>query len=212
VVYKYGKQGGVVLEPFRHSISQAVQWFDVLQVHVECHVGHIIEHCRQTVSEHLDPARSAEQTPSPPSPSTIHQSPLLLGSCASILVQRCPACFAGSMFGWPLSEGGDLHVATDSNFHHHHRCSAGSCPPFYNPVYFISKAQVDMVGHRIERAHKRAPRQQHVTVPDEAIDQCKASYEAADGNKQKAAMDCFDNTGIMVLICHHDIPLFFCKH
>ena len=22
-------------------------------------------------------------------------------------------------------------------------------------------------------------------------------------------MECFDNTGIMVLICHHDIPLFF---
>jgi len=113
------------------------------------------------------------------------------------------------MFGRPLSEGGDLHVATDGNFHHRHRRSAGSCPPFYDPVYFISKAQVDMVGRRIERARKRAPRQRHVTVPDEAIDQCEASYEAADGNKQKAAMDCFDDTGIMALICHHDIPLFF---
>ncbi|KIK10825.1 hypothetical protein PISMIDRAFT_20060 [Pisolithus microcarpus 441] len=46
-------------------------------------------------------------------------------------------------------------------------------------------------------------------VPDEAIDQCETSYKAADGKKQKAAMDSFDDTGIMALICHHDIPLFF---
>jgi len=66
-----------------------------------------------------------------------------------------------------------------------------------------------MVGRWIERARKWAPRQWHVTVPDKAIDQCKALYEAADGNKQKAAMDCFDDTGIMALICCHDIPHFF---
>jgi hypothetical protein len=46
-------------------------------------------------------------------------------------------------------------------------------------------------------------------VPDEAIDQCESAYEAADGKKQKAAMDSFDDTGIMALICRHDIPLFF---
>jgi len=46
-------------------------------------------------------------------------------------------------------------------------------------------------------------------VPDEVIDQCKYSYEAADGKKQKAAMDSFDDTGVMALICWHDIPLFF---
>ncbi|KAG1846399.1 hypothetical protein DFJ58DRAFT_730530 [Suillus subalutaceus] len=53
-------------------------------------------------------------------------------------------------------------------------------------------------------------RKTHVpVVPDEAIDQCETAYEAADGKKQKAAMDSFDDTGIMALICHHDIPLFF---
>ena len=68
---------------------------------------------------------------------------------------------------------------------------------------------MDEVGRQIERARKRSPKQRQTIVPDEAIDQCEASYEAADGNKQKAAMDCFDDTGIMALICHHDIPLFF---
>ena len=46
-------------------------------------------------------------------------------------------------------------------------------------------------------------------VLDEAINQYEASYDATDGNKQKATMECFDDTRIMALICHHDIPLFF---
>ncbi|KAF8131913.1 hypothetical protein EV363DRAFT_1449621 [Boletus edulis] len=40
-------------------------------------------------------------------------------------------------------------------------------------------------------------------------DSCEASYEAADGKKQKTCMESFDDTGIMALICRHDIPLFF---
>ncbi|KAF8835151.1 hypothetical protein BDN67DRAFT_1042529 [Paxillus ammoniavirescens] len=63
-------------------------------------------------------------------------SSLTTASCASILVQRCPACFGGTTFGWSLSiNGGDIHVATDGNFHHHHRCSAGDSPSFYDPAY-----------------------------------------------------------------------------
>ncbi|KIO09804.1 hypothetical protein M404DRAFT_130054 [Pisolithus tinctorius Marx 270] len=204
------REGKIVQEPFRRSISHAVQWFDVLQIHVERHVENIIGHCRQIVSKNLDRAQSAEETPpSTIPPSSDRQSPPSPDLCASILVQRCPACFAGTTFGRPLSEGGDVHVATDGNFHHRHRRSAGSCPPFYEPMYFIPKAQVDEVGRRVGRARKRSPRQHRVIVPDEAIDQCEASYEAADGNKRKAAMDCFDDTGIMALICRHDIPLFF---
>ncbi|KAI5986587.1 hypothetical protein EDD15DRAFT_2148813, partial [Pisolithus albus] len=82
-------------------------------------------------------------------------------------------------FGRPLAGGGDIHVATDGNFHHRHRRSAGDCPTFYDPVYFISKAQVDAVGRRIERVRKRQPRKHKALVPDEAVDQCQMSYEAA---------------------------------
>ena len=46
-------------------------------------------------------------------------------------------------------------------------------------------------------------------MPDEAIDQCETLYEVANGKKQKAAIDSFDDTGVMALICPHDIPLFF---
>ncbi|KAG1837541.1 hypothetical protein F4604DRAFT_1692187 [Suillus subluteus] len=111
---------------------------------------------------------------------------------------RCPACFGGVVFGRKLEEGGDIHVATDGNFHHRHRCSAGNSPHFYDPSYFLPKAQVDST-----------PKLHAPPVPHEAIDLCENSYEAADGKKQKAAMDSFDDTGVMALICRHDIPLFF---
>jgi hypothetical protein len=68
---------------------------------------------------------------------------------------------------------------------------------------------VDSVGRHILSQRKRAPKIRTSLVPDEAIDQCEHSYEAADGKKQKAAMESFDDTGVMALICRHDIPLFF---
>ncbi|KAG2078054.1 hypothetical protein BDR04DRAFT_1000226, partial [Suillus decipiens] len=71
------------------------------------------------------------------------------------------------------------------------------------------KTQVDGVGHHIFSLCKCAPKKHTLLVPDEAINQCEQSYEAADGKKQKAAMDSFNNTGIMALICWHDIMLFF---
>jgi hypothetical protein len=69
--------------------------------------------------------------------------------------------------------------------------------------------QVDAIGHHILRSRKSPPRLHKSSVPHEAIDQCENSYEAADGKKQKSSMDSFDDTGVMALICRHDIPLFF---
>ena len=149
---------------------------------------------------------------SPLSPSlslTKHDQHLFWGACASILAQRCPACFGSQDFGWLLDNGGDIHVAMDGNFHHWHQCSAGDCLHFYDPVYFLPKSQVNNVGQQIDTAHKQPPRQCNTAVPDEVVDQCETSYEAADGKKQKMAIDSFNDTSIMALICHHDIPLFF---
>ncbi|KAG1857649.1 hypothetical protein C8R48DRAFT_775569 [Suillus tomentosus] len=58
---------------------------------------------------------------------------------------------------------------------------------------------VDEVGHRIHAQRKRTPKACNPLVPDEAIDLCEGAYEAADGKKQKAAMDSFDDTGYEIL-------------
>jgi len=65
-----------------------------------------------------------------------------------------------------------------------------------------------MLLDHINHARRHPSKSSQSGVPDKAIDQCEASYEAADGQKQKAAMDNFDDTRLMALICRHDIPLF----
>ena len=193
-------------DPFQRGLSQAIQWYSILQVEVEKQVDGIIQRSqllvKPTFKESIDPSPAALSP-------TVQQESLSRGSCTEILAQHCPACFGGTLFGRLLDKGGDIHVATDSNFHHRHRRSAGDCPPFYEPTYFIPKAQVDAIGRHIDCAHRHPSKSSRPVVPDEAIDQCEASYEAADGQKQKVAMDIFNDTGIMALICRHDTPLFF---
>lgn len=186
-------------DPFRHSLAAAVQWYDILQVEVEKRIDNAVQFCRDRISafKSSDISTSKSDSSSPPR------------TCTSILVQRCPACFGGTAFGRPLAEGGDIHVATDGNFHHRHRRSSGDCPSFYDPTYFLPKEDVDELGKHVEKQRKKPPRTYQKLVPDEAIDSCETSYEAADGSKKKAAMDNFDDTGVMALICRHDIPLFF---
>ena len=131
------------------------------------------------------------------------------GCCASILIQHCPVCFGGDMFGWPIPNGGDIHVATNGNFHHWHHHSAGNSPSFYDPAYFLSKGYVDAMGAHIKKQRKKPHKICILIVPDEATDLCKTSYQAADEKKPKASMNSFDDTGLMTLICCHDVLLFF---
>ncbi|KIK77681.1 hypothetical protein PAXRUDRAFT_17336 [Paxillus rubicundulus Ve08.2h10] len=194
-------------------LGHAVQWYNILQVQVEKRIEGALQNCRDCMrAVPTPPSTPAIRNSFPASTLTTRiSSPVSLspGTCKPILVQHCPACFGGTRFGRPLDEGGDIHVATDGNFHHWHRRSAGNGPSFYNPSYFISKAQVDLIGNHIEKQRKKPPKTYKKVVPDEAINCCESSYEAADGKKQKATMDSFDDTGLMALICRHDVPLFF---
>lgn len=108
----------------------------------------------------------------------------------------------------PLGRGADVHVGTDGNFSHRHLASAGNGPSYHDPSYILPKTLVDEVGNRIERARQAPTRQYHPSVPDEAVDECEKSYDAAKGNHQADSAR-FDATGWMSLVCRHDIPLFF---
>ncbi|KAI1782383.1 hypothetical protein LXA43DRAFT_1068847 [Ganoderma leucocontextum] len=90
----------------------------------------------------------------------------------------------------------------------HHNVAAGESPWFYEPKYFISKEQVDAMDARIATARSRPPRQHQSQVPESALDECEKSYEAADEKKEKTHGTKFDDTGLMALVCRHDIVLF----
>lgn len=153
-----------------------------------------------------------------------------LVECTRFLRQLCPACFGGSSFGRPLEEyvfycfsfigtfssnsvlsGGDFHICTDGNFHHRHLVSGGSSIPFHDPKHIVPKSFVDETGEHIAHARKLPAKHRKSRVPDEAIDECEDAYEAANGDKKKAASGeaRYDDRGWMSLVCRHDIPLFF---
>ena len=110
--------------------------------------------------------------------------------------------------GLTKNSGADIHVAIDGNFHHRHRRSARDSPHFFDPSYILSKARVDKVGKRIESERKKPPRKRRRSPLDEALDECGRSHDAANESKQKASAVQFDDTGLMALVCRHDIPLF----
>ncbi|KAI0716907.1 hypothetical protein C8Q76DRAFT_795144 [Earliella scabrosa] len=106
------------------------------------------------------------------------------------------------------ADGGDVHVAIDATFSQRHNLAAGDSPWFHEPKYFISKNAVDAVGTRIEDARKKKPRPHTSEVPQDALDECEKSFEAADEQKAKTHGVKFDDTGLMALMCRHDIVLF----
>ncbi|KAF8334750.1 uncharacterized protein EI90DRAFT_3014990 [Cantharellus anzutake] len=48
----------------------------------------------------------------------------------------------------------------------------------------------------------------NLLVPNSTYDACSESFIAADGEHIKASTDYFADTGVMAILCHHDIPLF----
>ncbi|KAI0373090.1 hypothetical protein BV20DRAFT_963601 [Pilatotrama ljubarskyi] len=135
--------------------------------------------------------------------------PLVSGKCDFVLQGRCPACFGGSRFGRAFrTDGGDVHVAMDATFSQRHNASAGDNPWHHDPKYFISKEQVDAVGDRIAASRKKVPRHHSSEVPGAALDECQKSFEAADEKKEKTLGKKFDDTGLMALVCRHDVVLF----
>lgn len=99
-------------------------------------------------------------------------------------------------------------MALDGNFHHRHQASSGDGPHFHDAVQILPKSQVDGVGQRIDAVRKRPPRKYRPRVPEEVIQECQDSHTAADGRKAKTDMGHFDDTGLMAMVCRHDVPLF----
>ncbi|KNZ79946.1 hypothetical protein J132_08423 [Termitomyces sp. J132] len=225
------KQGWPVEEPFRRGLGYAAQWYDNLQIRLEQHVdGALLDadsHIRDenffsssltTTQNSSDDGLCFPDTSSqagvhhPPPP--INTSPsnraLFPGECARVLQHRCPACFGGNLFGRSLDkEGGDIHVCVDGNFNHRHLRSAGDSPKFYEPIYILPKEYIDNVGAQIESLRKtRKPHPRQPIVPDEAVNECESSHIAGKGSNVKTNMERYDDSGLMALVCRHDIPIF----
>ncbi|EMD35682.1 hypothetical protein CERSUDRAFT_85646 [Gelatoporia subvermispora B] len=142
------------------------------------------------------------------SPFVPEQPPEPRTTCDPVLQRRCPACFGGETFGQSFADGADIAVAVDGNFSHRHMRKAGDKPAFYDPEYFLPKVFVDAVGTWIGQQRQKPPKPDYVPkVPDAAVDSCQHGHEAANEEKAKTDPERFDDTGVMALVCSHDIPI-----
>ncbi|KAF8334705.1 uncharacterized protein EI90DRAFT_2914624 [Cantharellus anzutake] len=80
------------------------------------------------------------------------------------------------------------------------------------PPKRTSKKRKEQAGEMVDIEH--APndvddrRELNLPVPNSTYDACSESFIAADGERIKASTDYFANTGVMGILCRHDIPLF----
>ncbi|KAF7972323.1 hypothetical protein HWV62_18424 [Athelia sp. TMB] len=192
-------KGRRVLDPFRRSLSSAIQWHDTLQIEVQRRIDEALIKCDNILKQ----SRKANRA-------ELSQDGVALarGEANRQLQKLCPACFGGSRWGRNLDEGGDVHMALDGNFHHRHQAASGDGPHFHDAAQIVPKDTVDAVGNRINAARKRPPRKFRPQVPEEIIQECQDSHTAADGRKAKTDMGHFDDAGLMAMVCRHDVPLF----
>ncbi|KAJ7585718.1 hypothetical protein C8J56DRAFT_788625, partial [Mycena floridula] len=206
-------EGNKTKDPFRKSLGNAVQWYDVLLMRTEDRLEQALYEADQLVQ-----ARRHEE-PSSERPSVPSVDQLKPGECHRILRNACPACFGGSLYGksfnYFVSSGGDIHVAVDGNMHHRHIRGAGKSNEFLESRRFLSKQYVDKVGEEMAKAKKRPSKPYKSAVPESAIQACHDSHHAAKGDiagdsetTNGKGME-FDDKGVMAFVCRHDIPLFF---
>lgn len=110
-----------------------------------------------------------------------------------------------------LNRGGDVQLGGDGCFSYRHLKSAGDGPISYTPDYFIPKAKMNEVKARMDAAKDRPPAKVKPAIPQEALDACESSWEAANEKKQKADPQRYDASGIFALTCRHSQVLFLCN-
>lgn len=105
-----------------------------------------------------------------------------------------------------------MHVAGDGNFMHRHNKNAGDCPKIKIDKRIIMPTTfVKSVDGSLDDAGKRPPRSYTSEVAESVLKQCANSHTAGDGSREKTSGDAFDDRGLMVMVCRHDIPLYACN-
>ncbi|KAJ7139121.1 hypothetical protein C8R44DRAFT_827907 [Mycena epipterygia] len=195
-------------DPFRVGLAQAVQWYSNLRANIQRRLDTALAAAEELISPSIPMAAPAGNALEVEEASSSHgPTP---GRAHRILRERCPACFGLETWGRPLSDGGDVQLGADGCFSYRHLRSAGDGPISYDPSYFVSKEKVDCVRERIVNARGKKPAVVTPLIPQEAIDACEASWDAANEKKQKVDPKRHDASGIFVMTCRHSQVLFLC--
>ncbi|KAF7367143.1 hypothetical protein MSAN_00974000 [Mycena sanguinolenta] len=209
--------GGRATDPFHAGLGNAVLWASNLRDRIQAKPRQRSRTLPDTLgSRTRTHARTlgSPDAPRPYFPETIlNPTPprLTPGRVHRILRERCPACFGLEEWGTPLQEGADVQFGADGCFSYRHLRSASDGPISYDPTYFLSKEKLAKTRERIAEARKKAPRQYTPAIPQDALNDCEESWEAANEKKRKADPKRYDASGVFVLTCRHSQVIFLCN-
>jgi len=130
------------------------------------------------------------------------------GQTLAMLARRCPPCFQRlmqsncSQWEGEASEVLDLIVCLDGNFQHKRRKRADACKEdLQERLIMLPRQTVQAMETYVD---SKVP---SVKSKEQG---CLSDYKAANEDAIKATSVAFDITGLMLLSCRHDVPLFAC--
>ncbi|KNE95653.1 hypothetical protein PSTG_11018 [Puccinia striiformis f. sp. tritici PST-78] len=130
--------------------------------------------------------------------SEIVDSALQLSKTETFARQVCPGCFGSIHPEDPYqprsSVKNALHLCLDANFQHRHNAKAGGAAPLILPPLFVEPKRVDRMRDDIAT----------LATPDEPVDPCSESHQAANDKRCETTWKGCDDTGIMGCCCRHD--------
>ncbi|GLB34368.1 hypothetical protein LshimejAT787_0112520 [Lyophyllum shimeji] len=163
-------------------------------------------------------------TPEETQPSNPFPDPRPRARPSDYLRSRCPLCFGGKFS--PVRNGSQPHaiVCEDACFTQKRNHQARDPPHTHPRTVFVDERDaarmedyVDSVRPSKTRKTKRSrnePQDEEdgyegsLRIPKSVLDGCESSFTAADGRREKASTQFFDDTALMALVCRHDIVLF----
>ncbi|KAK6996412.1 hypothetical protein R3P38DRAFT_2799725 [Favolaschia claudopus] len=224
------------VDPFRRLLTQAVQWSSNLRVCIEQKVDKALKEAalllrQQVVASQSTPVASVASDPASvaPNPASVASDPAPVASDPTtvasaetsssnlgdradrILCERCPACFNLASWGRPLADGGDVQLGGDGCNSYRRLASAGDGPNSYKAKYFLPKSTVDAAARQLKLARKSPLKNPKRSVPQEVIEMCEESWDAANEKKGRANAERYDASGVFVLTCRHGQVIFMCN-
>ncbi|KAG6849562.1 hypothetical protein H0H93_007407 [Arthromyces matolae] len=190
----------------RRKFANALHWYCKLLNAKEEYIGRKLDAARKTLRVYQ--LESSDHD-------VLHERP------SEYLRSRCPACF-GSDECHDDDFQVDAIVCVDACFtqkRRHNARGGGKGPVDAHPnSVFLSESQVKEMEDLVEgvRGTRRPAREDKpddgyegsMKVPTSVLDDCHASFTAADSKRIKASTQFFADTGLMALLCRHDQVLW----
>ncbi|KAJ6469415.1 hypothetical protein C8R45DRAFT_837134 [Mycena sanguinolenta] len=204
-----------VADPFRMSLTHAVQWSSNLRDRIDRKLHNVLGACERALlpEETGDQLAGPSAGPSaaPLQPSAAPLQPSTAPSAEPSTPERCPACFGHTEWGRPLDQGGDVQLGADGCFSYRHLRSAGDGPIGYTPCFFIPQGDIDAVATKITQVRGNPCPNVRPPIPQDAIDGCEATFQAANEKAQRGDPKRYDASGVFLMTCRHGQILFFCN-